>query len=38
VLEQLRAAPERVAVVVDHGEPVGLLTVDRIETYLSAAA
>jgi CBS domain-containing protein len=38
VLEQLRAAPERVAVVVDHGEPVGLLTVDRIETYLNAAA
>jgi CBS domain-containing protein len=38
VLAQLRAAPESVAVVVDHGEPVGLLTIDRLVTYLNAVA
>ena len=38
VLEQLRAAPESVAVVVDHGEPVGLLTFDQLVTYLNAVA
>jgi CBS domain-containing protein len=34
VLAQLREAPEAVAVVVDHGEPVGLLTVERLTAYL----
>ena len=38
VLEQLRSAPDRVAVVVDHGEPVGLLTIDRLSAYLARAA
>jgi CBS domain-containing protein len=38
VLEQLRSEPERVAVVVDHGEPVGLLTFDRLAAYLARPA
>lgn len=37
VLEQLRAAPDRVAVVVDHGEPVGLLTFEKLVAYVAAA-
>jgi CBS domain-containing protein len=35
VLEQLRRAPDSVAVVVDHGQPVGLLTVERLTAYLA---
>ncbi len=34
VLDQLRAAPDSVAVVVDQGEPVGLLTFEQIVAYL----
>lgn len=34
VLEKLRAAPDSVAVVIDNGEPVGLLTFDRLVQYL----
>jgi CBS domain-containing protein len=34
VLDELRAAPDRVAVVIDHGEPVGLLTIDRLIAYV----
>jgi CBS domain-containing protein len=34
VFDQLRAAPDRVAVVIDHGEPVGLLTFEKIRAYL----
>ena len=37
VLEQLRAAPESVAVVVDHGEPVGLLTFEKLVAYVEQA-
>ena len=36
VLDQLRAAPECVAVVVDHGEPVGLLTFEKLAAYVAA--
>lgn len=38
VLEQLRAAPDRVAVVVDHGEPVGLLTFEKLAAYVKLVA
>ncbi|MDQ3341701.1 MAG: CBS domain-containing protein [Myxococcota bacterium] len=39
VLEQLRgAAPDSVAVVIDHGEPVGLLTFEKIVAYLDEHA
>jgi len=38
VLAHLRTHPETVALVVDHGSPVGVLTVDALETYLSRAA
>ncbi len=34
VMEQLRLAPDSVAVVVDHGAPVGLLTFDGLAAYL----
>lgn len=34
VLERLRAAPDSVAVVIDNGEPVGLLTFERLVQYL----
>lgn len=34
VLELLRAHPEAVALVVDHGSPVGLLTAEQLEDYL----
>lgn len=34
VLDQLREAPDRVAVVVDHGQPVGLLTFEKLVAYL----
>ncbi|MDQ3364675.1 MAG: CBS domain-containing protein [Myxococcota bacterium] len=36
VMEQLRLAPDSVAVVVDHGAPVGLLTFDGLVAYLRA--
>ena len=36
VLDQLRAAPECVAVVVDRGEPVGLLTFEKLAAYMNA--
>jgi CBS domain-containing protein len=36
VLEQLRLSPDAVAVVVDHGDPVGVLTFDRLLAYLDA--
>ena len=35
VLDQLRAVPDSVAVVVDQGEPVGLLTFEKIRAYLA---
>jgi len=38
VLDQLRAAPDSVAVVVDRGETVGLLTFDRLVEYARGAA
>lgn len=34
VLDQLRDAPDRVAVVVDQGQPVGLLTFEKLVAYL----
>jgi CBS domain-containing protein len=37
VLEHLRAHPDAVALVVDHGSPVGLLTVEQLEDYLERA-
>ncbi|HLL22339.1 MAG TPA: CBS domain-containing protein, partial [Kofleriaceae bacterium] len=37
VLEQLRQHPHSVAVVVDHGEPVGLLTFERLVAYMQHA-
>jgi predicted transcriptional regulator len=36
VLAKLRAHPDAVALVVDHGAPVGLLTVDELANYLSS--
>lgn len=36
VLEQLRAYPDAVAVVLDHGSPVGLLTYERLSAYIAA--
>jgi len=36
VLEQLRAWPNAVAVVIDHGTPVGLLTFERLNAYVEA--
>lgn len=38
VLDDLRAQPDAVALVVDHGAPVGLLTVEQLEDYLLRAA
>jgi predicted transcriptional regulator len=38
VLQHLRAHPDAVALVVDHGSPVGLLTVELLEDYLGRAA
>lgn len=38
VLERLRAMPEAVAVVVDHGGPVGLVTAERLIAYLDAGS
>lgn len=35
VLDQLRAWPEAVAVVIDHGSPVGLLTYERLTAYIA---
>ena len=37
VLEQLRAAPDRVAVVIDRGAPVGLLTIEKLVAYVQNA-
>lgn len=37
VLEQLRASPEAVAIVVDQGTPVGLLTFDALAAYAERA-
>jgi CBS domain-containing protein len=34
VMEQLRAAPHSVAVVIDRGHPVGLLTFEQLAAYL----
>ena len=34
VLELLRAQPDSVAMVVDHGMPVGVLTADQLDSYL----
>lgn len=34
VLDRLRAEPDTVALVVDHGLPVGVLTADALATYL----
>jgi len=36
VLARLHAVPEAVAVVVDHGAPVGLVTVELLAAYLDA--
>ncbi len=38
VLEQLHAMPDAVAVIVDHGRPVGLLTEQAVVAYLASAA
>lgn len=38
VLDQLRASPDSVAVVIDQGEPVGLLTFEKIRAYLDEHA
>lgn len=35
VLDRLRAEPETVALVVDHGTPVGVLTADTLAQYLA---
>ncbi len=35
VLEQLRALPDAVAIVLDHGAPVGLLTFEHLAAYLA---
>ena len=35
VLDRLRAAPDSVALVVDHGEPVGLLTAEALAAYVA---
>ena len=35
VLDKLRDAPDSVAVVVDHGEPVGLLTAEALAAYVA---
>lgn len=37
VLDELRAAPDRVAVVIDRGEPVGLLTFEKLAAYVAAS-
>lgn len=38
VLDRLRVAPDSIAVVVDHGELVGLLTFERLLAYARIAA
>jgi predicted transcriptional regulator len=38
VLARLRESPDAIAVVIDHGAPVGLLTVDRLVAYAKRAA
>jgi Zn-dependent protease len=35
VLDRLRDTPDSVALVVDHGEPVGLLTAEALATYVA---
>ena len=37
VLDRLRQLPDSVAIVLDHGDPVGLLTADRLAAYLAGA-
>jgi hypothetical protein len=37
VLDRLRAAPDCVALVIDHGEPVGLLTFEKLAAYVAHA-
>lgn len=37
VLEHLRAHPDTMALVVDHGAPMGLLTADQLSEYLAIA-
>jgi CBS domain containing-hemolysin-like protein len=36
VLARLRAQPDSVAMVVDHGMPVGMLTVEQLDGYLAS--
>jgi CBS domain-containing protein len=36
VLARLRAQPDSVAMVVDHGSPVGMLTVEQLDCYLAS--
>jgi CBS domain containing-hemolysin-like protein len=36
VLAQLRAHPDSVAMVVDHGDAVGMITVDQLDHYLAS--
>ena len=38
VLDQLRASPDSVALVVDHGLPVGVLTEDSLVAYAATLA
>jgi CBS domain-containing protein len=38
VLARLRESPDAIAVVIDHGAPVGLLTVDRLVAYARLSA
>jgi len=35
VLDQLRASPDAVAVVIDHGTPVGLITAETLASYVA---
>jgi CBS domain-containing protein len=35
VLDRLRQHPDSVAVVVDHGEPVGMLTSEALAAYVA---
>jgi Zn-dependent protease/CBS domain-containing protein len=35
VLERLQSSPDAVAIVVDHGQPVGLVTPERLANYLA---
>jgi predicted transcriptional regulator len=37
VLDQLRGSPDLIAVVVDHGDPVGVVTLDSLTAYAAGA-